>query len=63
MTLPLPGVPPHAVRVTSNASEVEQLRVAVERRTTIGMALGILMERFDLDQRQAFDYVAAVRVS
>jgi AmiR/NasT family two-component response regulator len=33
---------------------VEQLTVAVEHRTVIGMALGILMERFDLGPDEAF---------
>ena len=37
--------------------EVEHLRLAVEHRTTIGKALGILMERYDLGDDQAFDYL------
>ena len=37
--------------------EIEQLTRAVEHRTTIGIALGILMERYDLDRQQAFDYL------
>ena len=37
--------------------EIEQLTRAVERRTTIGIALGILMERCDLEHEQAFDYL------
>jgi ANTAR domain len=36
---------------------VEQLRVAVEHRTVIGMALGILMERLDLGPDEAFDHL------
>ena len=34
---------------------IEQLTVAVAHRTTIGIALGILMERFDLNREGAFD--------
>jgi len=37
--------------------QIQQLTEAVERRTTIGIALGMLMERFDFDQDQAFDYL------
>ena len=34
---------------------IEQLTVAVEHRTTIGKALGILMERFGIGSERAFD--------
>jgi AmiR/NasT family two-component response regulator len=37
------------------AERIEQLTQAVEHRTAIGMALGILMERFGLDHDEAFD--------
>ena len=37
---------------------IEQLTEAVEHRTVIGQALGILMERFNFDGDQAFDYLA-----
>jgi AmiR/NasT family two-component response regulator len=37
--------------------QIQQLTEAVEHRTTIGIALGMLMERFDFDQHQAFDYL------
>jgi AmiR/NasT family two-component response regulator len=37
---------------------IEQLTEAVEHRTVIGQAQGILMERFDFDSDQAFDYLA-----
>jgi AmiR/NasT family two-component response regulator len=36
---------------------VEQLTVAVEHRTTIGMALGMLRERLDLSADEAFAYL------
>ena len=38
--------------------QVETLSVAVERRTGIGMALGIIMERLHLDDEQAFSYLS-----
>ena len=37
---------------------IAQLGEAVEHRTVIGKALGILMERFDLDDDEAFTYLA-----
>jgi AmiR/NasT family two-component response regulator len=36
------------------AERIEQLTQAVEHRTVIGMAIGILMERFGLDHDEAF---------
>jgi GAF domain-containing protein len=41
--------------------KVENLEIAVARRTTIGQAQGILMERFQLSSSQAFDVL--VRLS
>jgi AmiR/NasT family two-component response regulator len=41
----------------SERLQIEQLTEAVEHRTTIGIALGILMERFEFDHDQAFDYL------
>jgi GAF domain-containing protein len=35
----------------------EQLRTAIGTRTMIGTAVGILMERYDLSQAAAFDYL------
>ncbi len=40
--------------------EVEQLRVAVEHRTIIGQAQGILMERLGIDAAAAFEYLRRV---
>ena len=37
--------------------QVETLGIALEHRTTIGKALGIIMERLDLDDQSAFDYL------
>jgi AmiR/NasT family two-component response regulator len=44
--------------MSSDRELIAQLEVAVEHRTTIGKALGVLMERFDLDDDEAFDYLA-----
>jgi AmiR/NasT family two-component response regulator len=41
--------------VASDRERIEQLTKAVEHRTVIGQALGILMERLDLDADEAFD--------
>lgn len=35
-------------------NDIAQLRFAVERRKMIGIALGIVMEQYDLDQSDAF---------
>jgi ANTAR domain/GAF domain len=40
------------------AEQVEQLGEALHSRTDIGVALGILMERYGLDQEQAFSFLA-----
>lgn len=39
------------------AERIEQLTQAVEHRTVIGMALGMLMERFGFEHDDAFDYL------
>jgi AmiR/NasT family two-component response regulator len=44
--------------VDSDGELIAQLREAVEHRTVIGKALGILMERFELDDDEAFAYLA-----
>jgi AmiR/NasT family two-component response regulator len=38
-------------------TEVEQLREALEHRTTIGEALGIIMERLGITDEQALRYL------
>jgi AmiR/NasT family two-component response regulator len=40
--------------------KVDQLEVAMNHRTLIGTALGIIMERLGLDSDQAFAYVKRV---
>jgi GAF domain-containing protein len=44
----------HAAVAVAAAQQIDSLKVAVDRRTTIGKALGILMERYDLDDDRAF---------
>lgn len=44
----------HVAVAMGAAEEIENLNVAVARRTTIGQAEGILMERFDLTPDDAF---------
>jgi AmiR/NasT family two-component response regulator len=41
----------------SDRLRIEQLTEAVEHRTTIGIAIGMLMERFDFDHAEAFAYL------
>jgi AmiR/NasT family two-component response regulator len=45
------------VAVEEAHQRIEQLTTALEHRTRIAMALGILMERFDIDDGPAFDYL------
>jgi GAF domain-containing protein len=51
----------HVAVALAHATEVEQLTEAVTRRTIIGQAQGILMERFGVDADRAFQVL--VRVS
>ena len=51
----------HVAVALAAAQEIGQLRVAIESRTVIGQAEGILMERFGLSAGQAF--TALVRAS
>ena len=43
--------------VEADAERIEQLTQALEHRTVIGIALGMLMERFEFDQDEAFAYL------
>ncbi|WP_256841325.1 GAF and ANTAR domain-containing protein [Ornithinimicrobium cryptoxanthini] len=45
----------HAAMAIAQAQQVEGLRFANDRRTTIGKALGIVMVTYDLDDAKAFD--------
>lgn len=44
-------------RIADLERQVETLGVAIEHRTQIGMALGIIMERLALGQSAAFEYL------
>ena len=44
----------HAAIAVAAAHEIENLHAAVDGRTVIGQATGILMERFNIDADQAF---------
>jgi AmiR/NasT family two-component response regulator len=41
----------------SDRLRIQQLTEAVEHRTTICIAIGMLMERFAFDHDEAFDYL------
>lgn len=41
----------------SQRQQIDELTEAVEHRTEIGIALGMLMERFDLTREEAFAYL------
>ena len=45
----------HASIALSSARQEESLRQAIDARTLIGRAQGILMERFAIDDQAAFD--------
>lgn len=51
----------HAALALGHARLEGQLREAMESRQLIGQATGILMERYQLDEKRAFDYL--IRVS
>ena len=46
-----------AARLREALHEIEQLRLALDHRTVIGQAQGILMERLDLDADRAFTFL------
>lgn len=50
----------HAGLVLGHARRLEHLNTALASRTLIGMALGILMQRFALDEETAFAYLTRV---
>ena len=47
----------HAANAFSVARQLSGLETAMSSRHTIGMAQGILMERYDLDEHQAFAFL------
>jgi transcriptional regulator with GAF, ATPase, and Fis domain len=53
----------HAALAMGRAWTAENLNAALTSRTTIGIALGILMERYGLDQDRAFRYLTRVASS
>ncbi len=50
----------HVAVALATAQEIEQLNLAMESRTVIGQAEGILMERFDINAAQAFEVLKRV---
>jgi len=51
----------HAAHALGHARHSEQLETALETRSLIGQALGIVMERYQVDEPRAFDFL--VRIS
>ncbi|GGO78858.1 ANTAR domain-containing protein [Nocardioides deserti] len=47
----------HAAIALGHAQERETLNQALRSRKVIGQALGILMERYQIDEDRAFDYL------
>ena len=47
----------HAGALLNYAEQVEQLSVALHTRTDIGVAVGILMERYQIDRNRAFAFL------
>lgn len=44
----------HAAVAVAASQQIEGLKIAVDHRTTIGKALGIIMERYEIDDTAAF---------
>lgn len=53
----------HAALALAGAQRVEELHAALASRKAIGMALGILMQRLDLDEDAAFAYLSRTATS
>jgi transcriptional regulator with GAF, ATPase, and Fis domain len=49
------GIAAHAAVALGTAADREALQFGLVRRTMIGQATGILMERYELDQHEAFE--------
>ncbi|HEY6932211.1 MAG TPA: GAF and ANTAR domain-containing protein [Marmoricola sp.] len=50
----------HSAVAVASAQQVENLQLAVDGRSVIGQAQGILMERFNIDAEHAFQVLARV---
>jgi GAF domain-containing protein len=50
----------HAAVALGRAQREDQLRTALTSRQLIGQAVGIVMERYGMDETRAFDYLARV---
>jgi GAF domain-containing protein len=50
----------HAALALGHAQRLENLNAALASRKTIGLALGILMERLDVDEDRAFAYLTRI---
>lgn len=50
----------HAATSVAAAQRVEGLQFAVDRRTTIGTALGLIMAKYDLGEEQAFSVLRRI---
>ena len=47
----------HAALALGHAQHTEQLETALQTRSLIGQAIGIVMERYGLDEHRAFEYL------
>lgn len=54
------AVASHLSVIMSAGREIDQLGMALQNRTLIGRAQGILMERLDMTEDQSFDYLRRV---
>jgi len=50
----------HVAVAVAAAKKIDQLSTAVQSRTVIGQAIGITMERYDLDADRAFDVLSRI---
>jgi AmiR/NasT family two-component response regulator len=54
---PDPAAAAYAEQMASLTQQVEQLKTAVDTSQIIGAAIGIVMERLQLDRAEAFTYL------
>jgi GAF domain-containing protein len=50
----------HAALALGRSRREQALNIALETRTVIGQAVGIIMERYDVDEDRAFEYLTRV---